>query len=140
MKEIVSRLHENRQIELAKSILEANGYKVSKMDEESSEQEKKRQSKEYLKNVDWESVEFTNDIEGMSQDELMDKFYGDTPVARISAGGSFMLRKNYLVHPDGTIVCKYSSAHPDGNHNFEKVSDKVADNVKTKILRGNYTV
>lgn len=28
MKEIVNRLHENRQIELAKSILEANGYEV----------------------------------------------------------------------------------------------------------------
>lgn len=35
MKEIVTRLHENRQIELAKSILEANGYKVSKKVNES---------------------------------------------------------------------------------------------------------
>lgn len=30
MKEIVERLHENRRVELAKSILESNGYKVSK--------------------------------------------------------------------------------------------------------------
>lgn len=30
MKEIVNRLHENRQIELAKSILESKGYKVTK--------------------------------------------------------------------------------------------------------------
>lgn len=33
MKEIISRLHENRQIELAKSILEAAGYKVEKLKE-----------------------------------------------------------------------------------------------------------
>ena len=30
MKEIVNRLHENRQIQLAKEILESNGYNVSK--------------------------------------------------------------------------------------------------------------
>lgn len=30
MKEIVNKLHENRQVELAKSILESKGYKVSK--------------------------------------------------------------------------------------------------------------
>lgn len=33
MKEIVNRLHENRQIELAKSILENAGYKVEKIEE-----------------------------------------------------------------------------------------------------------
>lgn len=36
MNEILSRLHENRQIELAKSILESKGYKVEKKLKESS--------------------------------------------------------------------------------------------------------
>ena len=30
MREIIERLHENRQIELARSILESNGYAVEK--------------------------------------------------------------------------------------------------------------
>ena len=37
MKEIVNRLHENRQIELAKSILESNGYTVTKRVNEARE-------------------------------------------------------------------------------------------------------
>lgn len=40
MENITKRLHENRQIELAKSILEANGYEVTKKLEEDKKDEK----------------------------------------------------------------------------------------------------
>lgn len=47
MREIVDRLKENRQVELAKSILENNGYTVSKLDEEDPKPE-------------WQYIEYTD--------------------------------------------------------------------------------
>lgn len=48
MKEIARRLHENRQIELAKSILESAGYKVEKIKESSITQQIKQSGKTHL--------------------------------------------------------------------------------------------
>lgn len=45
MKEIVNRLHETRQVELAKQIMEAAGYKVTKTTNESGDIESRLRSK-----------------------------------------------------------------------------------------------
>lgn len=63
MEEIVNRLHENRQIELAKEILESNGYKVIKESKRISESSIEKSTYDKVNHVhpeygisNWESV------------------------------------------------------------------------------------
>lgn len=63
MKEIIDRLQENRQIELAKSILESKGYKVTKESKRISESSIEKSNYDKVNHVhpeygisDWESV------------------------------------------------------------------------------------
>lgn len=61
MKEIVERLHENRQVELAKNILESNGYKVTKKNTTRRLKESSNEKKVSLKSLDPETVESYNE-------------------------------------------------------------------------------
>lgn len=101
----------------------------------------RKSEREYLRNVDWDNVKFKS-AEGLSQEELANKFNGDTPIAKINGKGAFMLSYNYLVHPDGTVVAKYDSANPNGNHEFDIITgkklDKVIDTFKERASSGKF--